>query len=43
VSALPVPERVEGFGLYNVSVSPVYRPSSLDALRDALAACAARG
>ncbi|MCM3878277.1 MAG: FAD-dependent oxidoreductase [Thermoanaerobaculia bacterium] len=43
MSALPAPERVEGFGLYNVSVSPVYRPSSLNALRDALAACAARG
>ncbi len=43
MSALPVPERVEGFGLYNVSVSPVLRPSSLEALRDALAACAARG
>jgi decaprenylphospho-beta-D-ribofuranose 2-oxidase len=43
VSALPAPERVEGYGLYNVSVSPVFRPSSLEALRDALAACSARG
>ena len=43
MSALPVPERVEGFGLYNVSVSPVFRPPSLEALRDALAACAALG
>ena len=43
MSALPAPERVEGFGLYNVSVSPVLRPSSPEALRDALAACAARG
>jgi len=43
VSAIPVPERVEGFGLYNVSVSPVFRPASLDALRDALAACASNG
>ena len=41
--ALPAPERVEGFGLYNVSVSPVYRPTSVEALRDALRACAARG
>ncbi|MEO8584886.1 MAG: FAD-binding oxidoreductase [Acidobacteriota bacterium] len=39
----PVPERLEGFGLYNVSVSPVLRPSSLEALRAALAACTARG
>jgi decaprenylphospho-beta-D-ribofuranose 2-oxidase len=38
-----MPERVEGFGLYNVSVSPVFRPASVDALRDALAACAANG
>jgi len=43
VSLLPAPERVEGFGLYNVSVSPVLRPPSVEALRDALAACAARG
>ena len=43
MSALPAPERVEGFGLYNVSVSKVLRPSSLEALRDALAACAALG
>ena len=42
MSAFPAAERVEGFGLYNVSVSPVFRPSSLEALRDALAACAAR-
>jgi len=43
VSGLPPPERVEGFGLYNVSVSPVFRPGSLDALRVALATCAANG
>ncbi len=43
MSALPPPERLEGFGLYNVSVSPVFRPRSLDALREALAACAASG
>lgn len=38
-----MPERVEGFGLYNVSVSPVFRPASLPALRDALTACASNG
>jgi decaprenylphospho-beta-D-ribofuranose 2-oxidase len=43
VSALPPPERLEGFGLYNVSVSPVFRPGSLDALREALATCASNG
>ncbi|MDL2716427.1 MAG: FAD-dependent oxidoreductase [Acidobacteriota bacterium] len=43
MSALPARERVEGFGLYNVSVSPVLRPASLDDLRAALAACTARG
>ena len=39
----PRPERVEGFGLYNFSVSPVYRPSSVEELRDVLAACRQRG
>ena len=39
----PRPERVEGFGLYNFSVSPVYRPASLDELRNVLARCRARG
>ncbi len=43
MSALPPPERLEGFGLYNVSVSPVFRPASLDALRDALATGASNG
>ncbi|MFI5119816.1 MAG: FAD-dependent oxidoreductase [Thermoanaerobaculia bacterium] len=43
MSALPPPERVEGFGLYNVSVSPVFRPGSLEALRTALATCARSG
>ncbi|HEX2800205.1 MAG TPA: FAD-binding protein, partial [Thermoanaerobaculia bacterium] len=43
MSALPPPERLEGFGLYNVSVSPVFRPGSLDALREALATCASNG
>ena len=42
MSALPAPERVEGFGLYNVSVSPVLRPSTLESLREALSACAGR-
>ncbi len=37
------PERVEGFGLYNFSVSPVFRPTSLDELRQILAGCRARG
>jgi len=39
----PRPERVEGFGLYNFSVSPVYRPASVEELRDVLAACRRRG
>ena len=39
----PPSERVEGFGLYNFSISQVYRPGSVDALRDVLAACRARG
>ncbi len=43
MSALPPLERLEGFGLYNVSVSPVFRPGSLDALRESLAACASNG
>ena len=43
MSTFPPPERVEGFGLYNVSVSPVFRPASLDALREALTACASNG
>lgn len=43
MTALPPPERLEGFGLYNVSVSPVFRPRSLEALREALATCAAKG
>jgi FAD/FMN-containing dehydrogenase len=34
---------VEGFGLYNFSVSPVFRPGSLDDLRGALAACVSNG
>jgi FAD/FMN-containing dehydrogenase len=38
-----VPERVEGFGLYNFSVSPVYRPSSVEELSVVLADCRARG
>ncbi len=42
MSALPVPERVEGFGLYNVSVSEVFHPGSLAALKDALGMCASR-
>ena len=41
--ARPVPERVEGFGLYNFCVSPVYRPSSVEELAAVLAACRARG
>ena len=40
---LPPPERVEGFGLYNFSISRVHRPCSVDELRDVLAACRARG
>ncbi len=39
----PAPERVEGFGLYNFSVSPVYRPSTLGELAAVLADCRARG
>jgi len=39
----PRPERVEGFGLYNFSISPVFRPSTVDELRQVLAACRARG
>jgi len=39
----PVPERVEGFGLYNFCVSPVYRPSSVEELAAVLAECRARG
>ena len=38
-----LPERVEGFGLYNFSVSPVHRPSSTAELAAILAACRARG
>ena len=37
------PERVEGFGLYNFSVSPVYRPASVEELRDVLTSCRLRG
>ena len=36
-------ERVEGFGLYNFSISPVFRPASVDELRDVLARCRGRG
>jgi FAD/FMN-containing dehydrogenase len=39
----PRPEQVEGFGLYNFSVSPVYRPTSVDELREILTGCRARG
>jgi decaprenylphospho-beta-D-ribofuranose 2-oxidase len=39
----PRPERVEGFGLYNFSVSTVHRPASVEELRDVLAACRRRG
>jgi FAD/FMN-containing dehydrogenase len=39
----PAPERVEGFGLYNFCVAPVYRPASVDALAAVLADCRARG
>jgi decaprenylphospho-beta-D-ribofuranose 2-oxidase len=42
-AAPPRPERVEGFGLYNFSVSPVFRPASLGELRDVLALCRADG
>jgi decaprenylphospho-beta-D-ribofuranose 2-oxidase len=41
--APPRPERVEGFSLYNFSVSPVFRPSSVEELCDVLARCRARG
>jgi decaprenylphospho-beta-D-ribofuranose 2-oxidase len=41
--ARPTLERVEGFGLYNFSVSPVYRPSSVEELAAVLADCRARG
>jgi len=40
---IPPLERVEGFGLYNFSISPVYRPSSVEELGAVLAACRARG
>ncbi|HTS02258.1 MAG TPA: FAD-binding oxidoreductase [Thermoanaerobaculia bacterium] len=39
----PVPERVEGFGLYNFSVSEVHRPASIEELAAVLADCRARG
>ncbi len=39
----PAPELVEGFGLYNFSVSPVHRPASVEELAAALDACRARG
>ena len=39
----PAPERVEGFGLYNFSVSPVHRPASVEELARTLEACRARG
>ncbi len=42
-AAPPRPERVEGFGLYNFSVSPVFRPASVAELGDVLALCRARG
>jgi decaprenylphospho-beta-D-ribofuranose 2-oxidase len=41
--AVPAPERVEGFGLYNFSVSPVHRPASVEELARVLEACRARG
>jgi FAD/FMN-containing dehydrogenase len=41
--ARPAPECVEGFGLYNFSVSPVYRPSSVEELAAVLADCRTRG
>ncbi len=43
VLAGPAAERVEGFGLYNFSVSPVHRPRSVEELRAVLALCRARG
>ena len=42
-SARPIRERVEGFGLYNFCVSPVYGPSSVEELAAVLASCRARG
>jgi decaprenylphospho-beta-D-ribofuranose 2-oxidase len=39
----PVPEAVTGFGHYNFSVSPVYRPASVEELRALLAPMRARG
>lgn len=42
-AAAPRPERVEGFGLYNFSVSPVFRPASVGELGDVLALCRASG
>lgn len=42
-AAPPRPERVEGFGLYNFSISPVFRPSSVEELRDVLTTCRAGG
>ncbi len=42
-SADPRLERVEGFGLYNFSISEVHRPASVRELRDALAGLRARG
>lgn len=43
MSAAPRPERVEGFGLYNFSVSPVFRPASVAELGGLLALCRAEG
>jgi decaprenylphospho-beta-D-ribofuranose 2-oxidase len=43
VSAVPPTERVEGFGLYNFSVSPVFRPASLEELRAVLTRCVKEG
>ncbi len=42
-AAEPRSERVEGFGLYNFSVSPVFRPASVGELGNVLALCRARG
>jgi FAD/FMN-containing dehydrogenase len=41
--ARPAPERVEGFGLYNFCVAPVFRPSSVEELAAVLASCRSRG
>jgi FAD/FMN-containing dehydrogenase len=41
--SVPAPERVEGFGLYNFTVSPVHRPASVDELAGILADCRVRG